>query len=328
MASRAGRADVNTNIIRTYFGRSGTVVPSTRIGAYSAPEIVALAEVSVTGSEYPTLYGAASHIAADLLAADVLTTAGRYELLMHVSKATRRPCLIESGTLRRWSGRPHPSDELQEETQPTITYRVVGKVGQLSEIPDIGLLDVTGDFLGREYKVRIREADTFESVFGYTDSLVAAEDPAFGLLWAGVESETLEREDDDTPRRSQPSLVQLAEEIGAVEAEAMPREALSGNLVRDVLSLTGFTAAELARVVGRTERSVRQWIADGHVPAPAEQTLQQLRTIALRLVGGLGPRGVRRWLTAGSPSPADRIAAGAAQQVLDETERLLDSPAT
>jgi hypothetical protein len=258
---------MNSNAIRTQFGRSGTVVPSMRDRAYGGLTIVALREVSVTGSEYPSLYDATSHIEADMLSAVVPPTGARDEALVYVSNATRRPSSVETGTVGRGS-------------------------------------------------------------VAYTDAFVP-EDIAFGRLWAEIESATQERdEDDDARTASQPSLVELAEDIGAIEAEITPRETLSGNLVRDVLSLTGFTAAELARVVGRTERSVRQWIADGKAPAPAEQTLRQLRTIALRLVGGLGPRGVRRWLTAGSPSPADRIAAGGAERVLAETERLLDSPAT
>ena len=39
-------------------------------------------------------------------------------------------------------------------------------------------------------------------------------------------------------------------------------------------------------------------------------------------------RGVRSWLTAGSPSPAELVAGGHASQILAETERLMDSPAT
>jgi hypothetical protein len=267
---------MNATVVRTHFGRSGTVVPSTRLGAYGAPAIVVLPGVNVTGSEYPSLYDATSDIAADMLSAVAPPTAAQRELFTYMSNATCRPVL------------------------------------------------------GHKHRLRIAESDSLESAFAHTH-LFAAEDTVFGLLWAGIESETNERdEDDDAPTESESErgLVELAETIGAVEAEIMPREVLSGNLVRDVLSLTGFTAAELAHVVGRTERSVRQWIADGKAPVAVEPILRQLRTIALRLVGGLGPRGVRRWLTAGSPSPADRIATGGAEQVLAETERLLDSPAT
>jgi hypothetical protein len=123
-------------------------------------------------------------------------------------------------------------------------------------------------------------------------------------------------------------LLAVADRIGGVAVAPPPPVELSGVLARDVLALTGLTAGELARVVGRSERSVRGWLAAGEHPEAAEMTLRQLRTVALRLVGGLGPRGVRRWLLAGEPSPLDLVTRGEAVRVLEDTERLLDSPST
>jgi len=122
-------------------------------------------------------------------------------------------------------------------------------------------------------------------------------------------------------------LLELAERTGGV-AVAMPVPLeLTGVLAADVLALTGLTAGELARAVDRSERSVRGWLAAGAHPETVETALRQLRTVALRLVGGLGAGGVRRWLLAGDPSPLDLLARGEASRVLADTERLLDSPA-
>jgi hypothetical protein len=133
---------------------------------------------------------------------------------------------------------------------------------------------------------------------------------------------------EESGSQARAGLLELADRIGSVPVAESQRVELSGVLVRDVLALTGLTAGELAGAVGRSERSVRGWIAAGEQPEAAETRLRQLRTIALRLVGGFGPRGVRRWLLAGDPSPLALIARGQASGVLADTERLLDSPAT
>jgi hypothetical protein len=124
------------------------------------------------------------------------------------------------------------------------------------------------------------------------------------------------------------SLLALSDEMGGVPVVEPRRVELTGVLARDVLALSGLTASELARAVGRSERAVRHWLAAGENPESVEMALRQLRTIALRLVGGFGPAGVHRWLTAGEPSPLELISRGDAARALADTDRLLDSPAS
>jgi hypothetical protein len=240
------------------FGRSATVAISEE-GVQFASRIVCLHDVSITGAEYPGLYGATAHVKADMLA-----TARKGGLLaIEVKGVTSRP-----------SGR----GELLREGDEGAYFAVESLRAQLREL------------LG---------------------NASSAEAPT----------------DDDT-RESPVPLLDLAEEVPLVPVSAPAVVELSGNLTRDVLMLTGLTAAELASALGRTERSVRLWIADGQPPEPMRPELQRLRTVALRLVGGLGPAGVRRWLTAGDPSALQRVADGQSAGLLDETERLLHSPAT
>lgn len=125
-----------------------------------------------------------------------------------------------------------------------------------------------------------------------------------------------------------PGLLEVADRVGGMGVAQPEPVELTGVLVRDVLALTGLTAGELASAVGRTERSVRGWVAAARQPEASETILRQLRTISLRLVGGLGAVGVRRWLLAGDPSPLQLVGRGEAARVLADTERLLDSPAT
>jgi hypothetical protein len=309
------------------FGRSGTV-PATITGADVAPAVRSLREVSITGAEYPSLYQATAHIVAEML-----VPAAERRAAFYTPKMTRAPWII-SNISAETPDEEAENEQRAETGEPWITYRVLARLPQVTRTALGSEVETAGTQLwthGR-FVLDVEEAQFTRSYILLQADPFVDEDVSFKLLWAGASVDPEVREADaraEDPSPEPPSLIDLAEDVGAIPADEITSSvALTGNLTRDVLALTGFTAAELAGVVGRTERSVRQWIADDHVPDSMTGMLQQLRTIALRLVGGLGPRGVRAWLVTGNPSPAGLIATGNASQVLAETERLLDSPAT
>jgi len=323
-----------------HFGRSATV-PATTTGADVAPAVTTLREVSVTGAEYPGLYSVTEHIAAEMLTQRISERGYSYfPLIFYTPKVTRAPLIVKDWHAEISQEEPEP-EERAETAEPWISYQIAGRLPHLRK----EIEQARERFWSRsqQFEAYIGLAFTSSSTLLQEDPLVY-EDTAFKLLWAGAQVEPEVESADvlvepeahgaagvyiDRPAPpARPSLLELAEEIGAIPDEISAPVALSGNLTRDVLALTGFTAAELASVVGRTERSVRQWSADNHVPDSIGSLLMQLRTIALRLVGGLGSRGTRAWLLSGEASPAQLIAAGEAQRVLAETDRLLDSPAT
>jgi hypothetical protein len=126
----------------------------------------------------------------------------------------------------------------------------------------------------------------------------------------------------------------LAEEAAALAVEtphvvtpqpALPR--LSDNLAEDVHAIGGLTWAQIAQVFNISERAAAGWRTQG-VPPHRQETMEALRAIALTLVGGLGPGGVSRWLSAGRPSRLDRIGAGEIAAVAGEARSYQDTPAT
>jgi hypothetical protein len=131
--------------------------------------------------------------------------------------------------------------------------------------------------------------------------------------------------------------VEPAEDLGtraAVLARAMPhRESvappapvLSGNLAEDVHRIVGLSWKQIAAVFNITERAAAGWRVQG-VPPHREATMEALRAIGTILVGGLGPDGVERWLTAGHPSRLERLREGEVQAVAEEARSYLDGPA-
>jgi hypothetical protein len=85
--------------------------------------------------------------------------------------------------------------------------------------------------------------------------------------------------------------------------------ALTGNLIVDVCRLTGTRRVELAEAFGVKERTVYNWQRSGASPGPdVERGLRALRAIAITLFGGLGAKGVGRWLAVGEPSRLLRLA--------------------
>ena len=109
----------------------------------------------------------------------------------------------------------------------------------------------------------------------------------------------------------------LARHVAAVPVERPVVPLLTGNLLDDSRAVTGLTLGQIAQAVRVSERAVASWRA-GSVPKHREPFFQQLRSIGLSLVGGLGPSGVQRWFLVGTPNRLERLAAGEVEQVVAE----------
>jgi hypothetical protein len=119
----------------------------------------------------------------------------------------------------------------------------------------------------------------------------------------------------------------LAVEVPRVESTPTPASRLSGNLAEDVHDICGLTWEQIAQVFNVSERAAAGWRMQG-VPSYRQETMEALRAIGVTLVGGLGPEGVARWLTAGSPSRLRRMRGGDVEAVAEEARSYLDGPAT
>jgi hypothetical protein len=119
----------------------------------------------------------------------------------------------------------------------------------------------------------------------------------------------------------------IARHVPAVEIERPVVPQLSGDLLEDARAVTGLTLDQIGRATRVSGRAVAGWRA-GTVPRHREAFLQQLRSIGLSLVGGLGPQNVQRWFLAGTPSRIDRLAAGEVEGVAAEARSYETSPAT
>lgn len=119
----------------------------------------------------------------------------------------------------------------------------------------------------------------------------------------------------------------LAIEAPRVQSVPTPIPHLSGNLAEDVHRICGLTWEQIAQVFKVSERAAAGWRMQG-VPGYRQETMEALRAIGVTLVGGLGPDGVSRWLTAGSPSRLRRMRDGEIDAVAEEARSYLDGPAT
>lgn len=133
--------------------------------------------------------------------------------------------------------------------------------------------------------------------------------------------------DDQTP----PNLAQLARRMVAedpaadVELPTVPE--LGPDPVENARRLFGLTVAQLADLLGVTERQVYRY-RDGHVPQDRQEVLDSLIAIGLLLIGGLGARGAHQWLQSGRPSAAQLLHEGRSAEVRERAEALRDSIAS
>jgi len=91
----------------------------------------------------------------------------------------------------------------------------------------------------------------------------------------------------------------------------------------------GLTQADVARAVGVSDRSVRNWANDAAPRRLHEERLQALRGIVLLLEDSLTPRGVGQWFRAHNRSldgrrPLDVLAAGDVDSVRRAAEAFAD----
>lgn len=165
-------------------------------------------------------------------------------------------------------------------------------------------VDQTGWELGRGYQV------------GLAIHYLRQARVAIAALHGGVGS------DEDLTARA----AALARVAPHRETLAAPAPALTGNLADDVHRICGLSWRQIASVFGITERAAAGWRAQG-VPPHREATMEALRAIGAILVGGLGPDGVERWLSAGHPSRLERLREGEIDQIAAEARSYLDGPA-
>jgi hypothetical protein len=119
----------------------------------------------------------------------------------------------------------------------------------------------------------------------------------------------------------------VAAEAPAVEVELPEVPPLVGNPIEDARRLFGLTVAQLAPLLGVTERQVYRF-DPATMPEVHRERLNALVALGLLLVGGLGPKGARQWLDAGEPTGAELLREGHYRTLRDRAEELLDSVAT
>jgi hypothetical protein len=122
-------------------------------------------------------------------------------------------------------------------------------------------------------------------------------------------------------------IARMARARPQVESPLPAHPPLSGNLIDDVRAICGLTTQQVADAVGVTERRVLGLRKD-KIPEERRPVLEALRAVGLTLVGGLGPAGVARWLTAGNPSALDLLKQGKVDEVRARVQRYEDSDAT
>jgi hypothetical protein len=126
-------------------------------------------------------------------------------------------------------------------------------------------------------------------------------------------------------------LVQLARQMAAtspaVDVDLPPVPELGDDPAENVRRLFGLTVAQLADVLGVTERQVYRY-REGPVPEDRRELLDALVAVGLLLIGGLGADGARQWLNSGRPSAAQLLHEGRSREVRARAEALRDSIAS
>jgi hypothetical protein len=111
----------------------------------------------------------------------------------------------------------------------------------------------------------------------------------------------------------------------AVERPEVPE--LTGDPVEDVRALYGLTYAQLASLLGVTERQMHR-LRGERVTGKRRERLDALIALGLILIGGLGADGARRWLESGDPPGAGLLRQGRYAELRQRAEGLRDSIAT
>jgi hypothetical protein len=102
---------------------------------------------------------------------------------------------------------------------------------------------------------------------------------------------------------------------------------LSGDLLKDVLALTGMSRIDLAEALAASVAELAPEREDSQLSIELRHRLAALRAAGLALYGGLGAAGVRQWLTTGTPTPIAAIADGRMEEVRVKLDRYMTSPA-
>lgn len=119
----------------------------------------------------------------------------------------------------------------------------------------------------------------------------------------------------------------LAAEAPAVEVTPPQVPHLTDNLVDNARRLFGLTVAQLASLLGVTERQVYR-LDPVRMPSDRRSRLDALVAVGLILAGGLGPDGARGWMDSGGPSGWELLRAGDTGELRVRAEELRDSVAT
>ena len=147
---------------------------------------------------------------------------------------------------------------------------------------------------------------------------------ALAGIW-GLQERIVEDEAAPTGLQAQAQLLAAARPYVVLDVPIRPE--ITGNLAEDVHRVSGLTWKEIAGLYGITERAVAGWRKQG-VPTHRAGLMEALRAIGAMLVGGLGRKGVRSWLSAGNPSRLGRLRDGELESVLKEALSYADDPAT
>ncbi|MDA8068013.1 MAG: hypothetical protein M0T77_05305 [Actinomycetota bacterium] len=132
--------------------------------------------------------------------------------------------------------------------------------------------------------------------------------------------------------RDDPTTMRLAAERSVVRAPAVSVELpdvpkMTGDPLDDVRALYGLTYADLASLLGVTERQAHRLDAERLSPERRE-LLEALVAVGLIIIGGLGPDGAWRWLETGSPPGIQLLHESRYSELRARAERLRDSVAT
>lgn len=121
----------------------------------------------------------------------------------------------------------------------------------------------------------------------------------------------------------------MARHASYVESSQPQIPSLTGNLVSDVRALCGLSTLDLASSLDTDEATIAMWRDDPDViPRDQLRLLQALRAICATLVGGLGPRGVAKWLVMEPDPPLGLLLEGKVEEVLRRVEAYKTSPST